>query len=728
MYTQVILFKKAGEFDSPLTYAVPNELKTELKPGVFVQVPLRGRQVRGVVTSIESELPSDLDAEKIKPIQKVIPNLTLTENQIELGKAIAVYYQTSLTRSLRLMMPAAIWKGKFELPINTFYKISNSEIPVRGEKQKQVIDALSERMEEARPDGSVGRGRLREETGATLTTLRSLITKGVIESEEEAIYEKPDYAKFPLKPHRWQLTSEQEKAVERVEKGEKPILLHGVTGSGKTEIYLRVILEAVQKGKQAILLVPEIALTPQMIEYFKDSFGDHIAVFHSKLSDGERAREWWKVRCGYAPLVIGSRSAVFAPAQDLGVVILDEEHEWTYKQESSPYYSTHHVGEMLSSLWNSKLVFGTATPRMETLYKAKEGEYEHCYLPERINEKELPKIQVVDLRDEFKARNFSVLSNALQQSIKARLEAKEQIILFINQRGLASAVVCRDCGYTTECPHCEVSLKLHRYGKEELVCHYCGFVQAPPLTCPECQSAHIRHVGVGTQRVEDEVKKLFPNARTIRADKDTTSHKEGFAPIYRDFKDRKYDVLIGTQMVAKGLDFENVTLIGIILADIGMHMPDFRSHERLFQLITQVAGRCGRGKAAGNVILQTYQPNHFTIQKSSTYDYDAFMEEELSYRKKLSYPPYNRMIKFTVVGFDQEKLRDHIQQEVEVLEDIFKVNKLPFKIISAPAMIAKMGGRYYYHVLLRAADPQVIFKHWKTPKGWRIDVDPIHTV
>ncbi|MCK5610958.1 primosomal protein N', partial [Candidatus Pacearchaeota archaeon] len=343
----------------------------------------------------------------------------------------------------------------------------------------------------------------------------------------------------------------------------------------------------------------------------------------------------------------------------------------------------------------------------------------------------LPTIQIVDLREEFKKRNFSIFSLVLQNKIKERLENKEQVILFVNQRGMASAVVCRDCGYTERCPHCEVSLKLHRYYQntagERLVCHYCNYSKAPELLCTECQSPYIKHMGVGTQRVEEDLKKMFPDVRTVRADRDTTASGEGFAGIYRDFLDHQYDVLIGTQMIAKGLDFAKVSLIGIVLADVGLHIPDFRSSERLFQIITQVSGRCGRREKSGEVILQTYNPDHSTFKKVASYDYKGFIEKELEMREELNYPPFNQMIKFTVVGDDPKKLTNHIQTEQEVLEDIFKVNNLPVKILSAPALIPKMSNRYYYHVLLRAEDPTIIFKHWKIPRGWRVDIDPIHT-
>jgi primosomal protein N' (replication factor Y) len=617
------------------------------------------------------------------------------------------------------MIPTAIWKGKLDEPQKIYYKIIDPEVEVRGTKQKEIIEILNSSDEISVLDIS-----------ASKATLNSLIKKKAIEEIKKPTYKKPDYKKFPLKSLIHRLTNEQVKALKEIQTSDKPILLHGITGSGKTELYLRVILDVVKKGKQAILLVPEIALTPQMIDYFKDYFGPHLALFHSKLSDGQRAEEWWKVKSGYAPVLIGSRSAIFAPVQNLGVVILDEEHEWTYKQESAPYYQTHHVGEMMSDLWGSQLILGSATPRVESIYKVNKKEYKYLQLSERINKKELPRIQVIDLRDEFKQKNFSVLSRALQNKIKERLEKREQIILFVNQRGVARAVTCRDCGYTEECPNCEVSLKLHRgFGSKNdaLICHYCSYAKSPNLTCPECKSPHIKHVGVGTQRVEEEVGRLFPDARIVRADKDTTSNKEGFEPIYKAFKEHKHDILIGTQMVAKGLDFNNVTLIGIILADIGLHIPDFRSHERLFQLITQVSGRCGRGKSDGKVILQTYQPNHFAIKQAARYEYDDFVKNELSYRDKLSYPPYNRLIKFTIVGNDLEKLRQHIEIEEQILEDIFKISNLKFKIVSAPAMIPKIANRYYYHILIRANNPHIIFDHWKPPKYWRIDVDPIHT-
>jgi primosomal protein N' (replication factor Y) len=718
-YAEIIIMKRAGEFDDPLAYGIPEEWQKECAIGREVFVPLRGVRTRGLIVGFSDNLPKGMEPDKIKDLD--MPGaIRFGEKTVELAKAISVYYCTSLTRALKLIMPANVWKGKSAEPRDIFYASEKSEEGVKGVKQKEVIKML---------DGGV---RMKAESlPVSKQVLKNMVRRGILREISEPVYRKPDYSKLPLQPLKFTLTGHQEEAVRQIISAKKPVLVHGITGSGKTEIYLRLILKMILKGKQSILLVPEIALTPQMIDYFKGYFGDHIALFHSMLSDGERAAEWWKAKSGHAVMVIGSRSAIFAPVPDLGMIIVDEEHEWTYKQESAPYYQAQHVGEIRAKLEGAHLVLGSATPRLESFYKAKSGEYEYMHLPERINKKDLPIISIVDLRDEFKNKNFSIFSRQLYRKIADRLAKNQQVILFVNQRGMARAVTCRDCGYTEECPNCSVSLKYHRqFGikKDSLVCHYCGFTKDIPLICPSCRSQYIKHVGIGTERVEEEVKKSFPGARVIRADSDTTSNKEGFAPIYKKFKEKEYDILVGTQMVAKGLDFENVTLIGIMLADIGLHIPDFRSHERLFQLIIQVSGRCGRGENLGEVVLQTYQPEHFAIVKAANYEYDSFAENELKYRKKLSYPPFERIIKFTVTGTDQEKLKKHVDTEILALEDICKMNDMCVKIYSAPAIVPKISNRFYHHVLIKAPDPNKLFLYWKSPKYWRIDVDPVHTV
>jgi len=662
-YAKVCILKRPGEFDDPLTYLIPEAIRDACKPGQGVKLQLRGSPVTGIIVKTMSQI-SEKDL-KLKEIDAIIPDLHLSPLQIELADRISKYYRCSMLRTLKLMIPLYLWQGK-------------------GSRVRSKLDEI----------------------------------------------EACDMSQFPLKKLSHTLTEDQTAALATIKSSDKPVLLHGITGSGKTEIYLRVILDQISRGKQAILLVPEIALTPQMIDYFKGYFGEHIALFHSKLSSGERLKEWYRAQEGAAPLIIGSRSAVFAPVPNLGVLIMDEEHEWTYKQESSPYYETHYVAEQLHEMTKAHLILGTATPRLETFHKAKEGIYEYIHLPSRVNEGELPKVTVVDLREEFKMKNFSIFSGLLQNKIKDRLEKGEQIILFVNQRGMARAVVCRDCGLSDDCPSCEVSLKLHggSFGTvARLICHYCDFKKDPELSCIHCSSVNIKQAGLGTERVEDDLAKFFPSARVIRADKDTTSDKLGFAPIYEAFKKGEYDILVGTQMVAKGLDFPNVTLIGLVLADIGLHIPDFRSHERLFHLITQVAGRAGRGKELGEVILQTYQPDHAAIKKAADYAYLEFVEDELSFRKRLKYPPFSKLIKFTIVGADPEKLRKYVETEKETIEDILRMNEIECQVLAAPAMIAKLGGQYYYHLFVRGEKPELLFKHWKLPKGWRVDIDPMHT-
>ncbi len=708
-FAHIAIIKAPGAFDAPLTYGIPEMLKNQVILGQIVRVPLKESFFRGIIVELSDQL-TELHQE-IKEIEGVIEwaasgeavsskavsgkRLAVSVGQkkssplsaprsplvnavhLQLAEKMSKYYHVSLLRCLKLMIPKHLWKGT----------------------GKNILKKFNES------------GILKKKS-SPLPALRSPLTN------------------FPLQSLKHELNVDQEGALEEIRKASQPVLLQGVTGSGKTEIYLRLILEAIQQGKQAILLLPEIALTPQMIDYFSASLGEHMAIFHSKLSEGKRLEEWMKVKTGHARLVIGSRSAIFAPVSDLGVLILDEEHEWTYKQESSPYYQAHQVAEMLKELTGCQLILGTATPRLETLHKAKTGEYAHVKLPLRINQQALPKVEIVDLRDEFLKKNYSIFSQLLFNKIKDRLEKKEQVILFVNQRGVARAVVCRDCGTAMMCPHCEVTLKLHNPDSKiagTLMCHYCSYQTKPVLSCPHCGSVNIRQMGVGTQRVEQDLIKAFPGVRVLRADKDTTSDKLGFKPIYQAFKNHEFDVLVGTQMVAKGHDFPAVTLIGIILADIGLHVPDFRSHERLFHLITQVSGRAGRAERVGEVVLQTYQPDHPAIRMAASYEFEAFAAQELSYREKLHYPPFTQMVKFTVLGRDLEKLKAHLKIEKEILEDIFKVNGLEAYLLLAPAMIPKMGEFYYYHVLIRSANTQLIFDHWKVPKNWRVDVDPVHT-
>lgn len=522
------------------------------------------------------------------------------------------------------------------------------------------------------------------------------------------------------------LTPDQEAIVQHFLK-EKPkqSLLHGITGSGKTEIYLRLIQAAIDEGKQALLLVPEIGLTPQLLRYFESHF-PNTAVLHSRVSQGRKAKLWQGIHSGEIPLVIGSRSALFSPFKNLGLIVMDEEHDSSYKQDQSPRYHAKEVALKITDLTGTQLLLGSATPSLETRLAAEEGKLHYYQLKERISGTPLPKVEVVDLRDELKGGNHSIFSFKLEQKISAALQRKEQVILFLNRRGSASSTVCRDCGFALTCSHCESKLTYHarNFAHQTLVCHHCGALKTLPKLCPNCQGTRIKHFGLGTERVETELQKLFPSARIQRADKDTMSKVESFNDLHKALRNDEIDILIGTQMIAKGLDLPGVSLIGVILADLGLHMPDFRASERSFQLLTQVGGRAGRRKTQGEVILQSYCPEHPAIQFAKEHDYEGFYKQEIKVRKEAGYPPFSQAIKLTYVDASKEVCA----KAAAALEPLLK--DAQHEVWMAPALFPKLKGKYYWNVViqgpqahqkLKSLDPELL-------KGWRIDVDPLQTV
>lgn len=488
-------------------------------------------------------------------------------------------------------------------------------------------------------------------------TIKALEEKGCVEINEVEVYRDP-YRGRNFKPSLpLPLTVEQEAVYARIartvdEQSHEVFLLHGVTGSGKTEIYLQCIQRCVNQGRQAVVLVPEIALTPQMVERFKGRFGSGVAVMHSRLSVGERYDEWRKIREGKAMVAVGARSAVFAPFANLGLIIVDEEHESSYKQEENPKYHARDVAVRRAEQGGAAVILGSATPSLESYHAARAQSDIHfspvlLEMPSRALGNELPKVHVVDMRDELKEGNRSMFSRRLHAALLERLERKEQTVLLLNRRGFSTFVMCRSCGYVAGCPECDISLTYHSRS-DNLRCHYCGHAEPAPKVCPECSSEHIRFFGTGTQRVEEELGKLFPGMRVIRMDVDTTTEKGSHEKLLNLFRDKKADVLLGTQMVAKGLDFPDVTLVGVITADSALNLPDFRAAEKTFQLLTQVAGRAGRHQLPGEVVVQSYTPEHYSIIHASTHDYSSFVREELQHRKGLHYPPYCRLILVTL--------------------------------------------------------------------------------
>ncbi|MFA6024527.1 MAG: primosomal protein N' [Candidatus Gracilibacteria bacterium] len=524
------------------------------------------------------------------------------------------------------------------------------------------------------------------------------------------------------------LTPEQGKIVKTIlEEKPKVSLIRGITGSGKTEIYKHLIKNFIQKGEQCLLLVPEISLTPQLLHYFEAAFPE-VTVIHSRISEGKRAKVWREIQSGKIHLVLGSRSALFSPFKKLGLIIMDEEHEWSYKQDQSPRYHARETALKCAELTGAQVVFGSATPSIETYFKAQNGEFALFELEERIAGTPLPTVQIIDMREELKARNFSIFSEVLEQKIRSTLEQKEQIILFLNRRGTSSSVLCRDCGFVLECPNCDLPLTHHarKFKKETLLCHHCGQMESFPELCPKCKGSRIKTIGVGTEKVETELRKLFPLARIQRADRDTMGKKDSFSDLHDRLHNREIDILIGTQMIGKGLDVPNVSLVGVILADLGLHIPDFRTSERIFQLLTQVAGRAGRREKQGEVLIQTYNPDHPSIFYSQTHDYKGFYEQEISARKESTMPPFGKILKLMISNKDQsfcenaaKKLEGELKAKAESLP-------LQIQIYAAPALLPRIKGQYQWNVLLQGQNPAALLKDLpeESLTNWRIDADP----
>lgn len=579
------------------------------------------------------------------------------------------------------------------------------QIPVRAFKQREVAEWI-------RLHGpSVPLKDVIRSARTTYSTVKSLVEKGVLVMGKEEERRDPYANRFmgaleqPLP-----LTEEQSKVYQEIEQTlmiAKPqqILLQGVTGSGKTEVYLQAIASCVQKGKQAIVLVPEISLTPQMVERFKLRFGDAVAVLHSRLSQGERYDEWKRIRRGEVSIVVGARSAIFAPFLQIGLIVIDEEHELSYKQEDQPKYHAREVAWQRALQHGAVLLLGSATPSLETRYAVENGQIRLLMLPHRVNMRALPKVTVVDMREELQAGNRAMFSRKLHQMIAERLEKKEQMILFLNRRGHSTFILCRNCGYVAQCPNCEVSLTYHNAGGfEHLRCHYCGHSEPSVHKCPACASPHIRSFGTGTQRVEDELHKIFPTARVVRMDVDTTGTKGSHERLLRQFREGNADILLGTQMIAKGLDFPRVSLVGVITADTSLNLPDFRAAERTFQLLTQVAGRAGRHEIEGSVVIQTYYPDHYAVEFATTQDYQEFYEKEIVIRQTLQNPPFCGMTLFTSQHSQESKadqlirgLEKHLRSKLETMPQVEVMT-------SCPAPLAKLQGKYRFHLTVKYND------------------------
>ncbi|MFS0643544.1 primosomal protein N' [Siminovitchia sp. 179-K 8D1 HS] len=534
-------------------------------------------------------------------------------------------------------------------------------------------------------------------------TISALVKKGILSEKNEEVYRDPYKHKSFKRTNPLPLTEEQQRAMDPIlesikTNSHKTYMLYGVTGSGKTEIYLQSIHEVIKKGKEAIVLVPEIALTPQMVERFKGRFGSDVAVLHSRLSIGEQYDEWRKIQKKEVKVVVGARSAVFAPFENLGIIIIDEEHETSYKQEEIPRYHARDVAVERAKFHQCPVVLGSATPSLESFARAQKGIYQLLTLSKRMNEKSLPDVSIVDMREEMRSGNRSMFSKELFEKLKNRLAKREQTVLFLNRRGHSTFLMCRDCGFVMQCPHCDITLTFHRYSNE-MKCHYCGFHTEVPQICPECGSSHIRYFGTGTQKVEEELSKLLPEARVVRMDVDTTGRKGAHERLLDHFQSGKADILLGTQMIAKGLDFPNITLVGVLSADTMLHLPDFRAAEKTFQLLTQVSGRAGRHELSGEVVIQTYSPEHYSIQLAGKQDYDRFYRREMAMRKLGSYPPFYYLALITVQHADlmkvvavTEKISAYIQS---------KISDAAILLGPVASPIPRINDRYRYQCLIK---------------------------
>ncbi|MBM7095821.1 primosomal protein N' [Bacillus sp. H-16] len=573
----------------------------------------------------------------------------------------------------------------------------------KAPKQSEVLRFMEEEP--------IAVARLLEKTNVSSGTVKSLVSKGFLTQFEVEEYRDPyegrDFGVSKALP----LMDQQKTALEAItptvkEDRHETFLVHGITGSGKTEVYLQAIDYALKKGREAIVLVPEISLTPQMVHRFKERFGSEVAVLHSALSKGEKYDEWRKIRDKEVTVAVGARSAIFAPFENLGMIIIDEEHESSYKQEEAPRYHARDVAIERGKTYGCPVILGSATPSMESFARAKKGVYNLITMDRRVNDVKLPHVDIVDMRDELKSGNRSMFSVKLLDAMKDRLEKQEQIVLFLNRRGYSTFVLCRDCGYVAECPHCDISLTYHR-SNQTCQCHYCGYQVTKPNRCPECESDHIRFFGSGTQKVEEELKKVLPEAKVIRMDVDTTRRKGSHEKLLTAFEKGGGDILLGTQMIAKGLDFPNITLVGVLTADTMLHIPDFRASEKTFQLLTQVSGRAGRHKKPGEVVVQSYTPEHFSIQLVKEHDYLSFFNREMYFRKQGEYPPYFFVTLINVSATELTK----VVSVTGKIADYLRSSLSETTIIHGPATsaIPRIKDRYRYQCMIKYKnEPRII--------------------
>lgn len=761
-FASVIVDVPARQTDRPFDYIIPKKWEDIVQTGMRVVVPFGPRKLQGFIIGIKDSVDVESKKLKtIHEILDVTP--VLNDELLKLGYWLTSETLCYMISAFQVMLPTAIkatYKKRLQIckqeeiaseilylfqdkeaidfevieqqphlyrtiqqeikngTVEVVYQVKDKvqkkkqrvvqpELPedklelaafeLKSKKQQDVLYYFVENYK------SAPLKVITEELQITDAPIKALVKKGFISEKYVEVYRNPyDDDDFEqTKP--FPLTEEQKQVITPIlssitNETYNPFLLYGVTGSGKTEVYLQSIAAVLKKGKEAIVLVPEIALTPQMVDRFKGRFGSQVAVLHSALSVGEKYDEWRKILRKEVKVVVGARSAVFAPFENLGIIIIDEEHESSYKQEDNPRYHARDVAVWRGQYHKCPIVLGSATPTLESFARAKKGVYELLTMEKRMNEQALPTVEIVDMREELRDGNRSMFSKALHEKIADRLEKKEQMVLFLNRRGHSTFVMCRDCGYVVQCPHCDISLTYHKMN-HRLKCHYCSYEENMPTECPACQSTYIRFFGTGTQKVEEEITKLFPEARVIRMDVDTTSRKGMHEKLLKAFGEEKADILLGTQMIAKGLDFPKVTLVGVLTADTMLHLPDFRASEKTYQLLTQVSGRAGRHELPGEVVIQTYTPEHYSIELAKNQQYDVFFDQEMQMRRTRQYPPYYYVVLVTVSHPELLKavqvtekiasyLRTHCSQQTMVLGPV-------------ASAIPRIKDRYRYQCMIK---------------------------
>ena len=706
MIAEIIINRTAKRLNRTFDYKVPIELEELIMIGSTVLVPFGKSSTleEGYVVGIKENTTYE-----VKEIVKIKHNLT--EKQIELAKWMAKRYFCNISDCIKQMLTPGTKNKKAEKnvqdkTINAVYlKKDIDEIQfdiemgkIKSEKQKKILQFLKNNEGATVPEIELF-------TDGSRAIVKTLEKNGYVEIIEKKIERNPLANKKIEKTKNLKLTEEQQNAYNKVAldittNSYEQFLLYGVTGSGKTEVYLQLIGKALEQNKTAIVLVPEISLTPQMIDRFIARFNkDEIAVLHSKLSIGERYDEWNKIKEGKAKIIIGARSAIFAPTENIGIIIIDEEHDSSYKSEAIPKYDAKEIAKKIAKENDCPLVLGSATPDLVTYYKARQGKITLLELTKRANNSKLPEVEIVDLKMELANGNRSMLSVKLHDKIEQNLKEKRQTILFLNRRGFSTFIMCRECGYTVKCKNCNISMTYHKT-ENKLKCHYCGYEENVVTICPECHSDKIRYFGTGTQKLEQEINKIFPEASTIRMDIDTVTKKNSHEEILNKFKDENIDILIGTQMVVKGHHFPNVTLVGVIAADSSLNIDDYRANERTFQILTQVAGRAGREQLNGNVIIQTYNPDNFSIICAQKQDYEMFYNTEIALREQLKYPPFCDII---LIGFNSLSEKEIIDASTKIYNYLkTNLNGQEFNVLKPmPSPIDKIQNRYRWRIIIK---------------------------